>query len=368
MSDIEDRTDTSEAAIVPAPKEHADGIYFGLDKDEYHRDPALGSTDIKMLLKHPGDYWWQSWRNPSYEPKATNFLDWGNAFHSLILEGEEDFKDRYYRGPAKRDFPGLMVTMEDLRKFLRGVGKATTGTKEVLVQRVLDHEPAAPVWDKIVKDSVVLAEGRYILDHVDYDTVVLSSKMITKNPECSKAFVNGYPEVSIFWEQAGVRCKARIDYLRLKANIDLKSIRNWKSKSFRDACIDEIFASGYDIQAAHYLNARSQIPALIKAGRVFGDVSRAWLDRLADETAKASVLKHSWIFYQAEGAPIAIREDWGSHMRHFVDCQNAIVDALRIYTRHVEVFGDDIWVDVSPRQELTDGEVPAWWGLRTYRN
>ena len=32
---------------------HPPGIYFGLDEDEYHADPSLGSSDVRRLRNVP---------------------------------------------------------------------------------------------------------------------------------------------------------------------------------------------------------------------------------------------------------------------------------------------------------------------------
>jgi hypothetical protein len=45
------------------------GVYFGLDEDRYHADPALGSSHKKKLLGDPAAYWWDSPLNPAREEK-----------------------------------------------------------------------------------------------------------------------------------------------------------------------------------------------------------------------------------------------------------------------------------------------------------
>src|ERR1051326_5015376 len=59
----------AEAPKTPAPlKPHAPGIVFGMPSEDYHRDPSLGSSDIKRLLRSPSDYWWESHLNPDRPP------------------------------------------------------------------------------------------------------------------------------------------------------------------------------------------------------------------------------------------------------------------------------------------------------------
>src|SRR5690242_14130853 len=54
----------TKAPQTAALKPHAPGIVFGMPAEEYHRDPSLGSTDLKRLLRSPSDYWWESHLNP----------------------------------------------------------------------------------------------------------------------------------------------------------------------------------------------------------------------------------------------------------------------------------------------------------------
>jgi hypothetical protein len=298
--------------------------------------------------------------NPQHERWTSKFMDWGEAFHALILEGNDVFERRYFRGPSKGDYPNLMVTMDDMKKWLLQRGFAQTGKKEELVKRVVSADPAAPVWDEIVRRHEVLAEGRILLDAKTYDVVKLSANMITKNPSCAKAFTGGYPEVSIFaTTRQGVRLKARIDYLRFHANVDLKSFRNWRDKPIGKAIKDTVRFSWYDIQASHYLRMRGHVPALVKAGHVFGDVSDAWIDRLA----KADDFRHVWIFYQADGAPIARRFEYLREDPDYESCCREIDIGIDRYRQHMEVFGTSMWVDVSDPEIITGDDLPARIGV-----
>ncbi|WP_165435292.1 PD-(D/E)XK nuclease-like domain-containing protein [Bradyrhizobium sp. Leo121] len=364
----EDAVSTIETApLAPeqeAPeiiREHPDGVYFGMDADEYHDDTALGSTDIRNLLIHPAQYWWNSWMNPVSERRETDWSTWGSAFHALICEGRKAFEERYYRGPAKSDFPNLMVTMEHMKRWLQLRGFATTGNKDALIKRVLAADPDAPVWDEIVAKAEILAEGRIVLKPEVYDSVSLSSMMITKNPSCANAFTNGYPEVSVFWTRNGIRLKARFDYLRFKAVVDLKSFRNWRDKPMDIAIFQTIAAHRYDIQGAHYIEARRQIPTLVEAGAVFGKVSSAWLKRLV----ATKDFRYVWIFYHAENAPIAKRVDYFPEADYHEAAEREIRLALERYRRHLDVFGTDIWVDVSEAHNLTSEDLPSWMGMGT---
>jgi hypothetical protein len=340
-----------------------DGLYFSLDKDRYHADTALGSGDIRALMVHPAVYWWQSYMNPMHQPSRTKWLDWGSAFHVLICEGEAAFVTRYYRGLVKESFPDLLVTQDDLREWLAKRGKAVSGSKAEQIKRVLGTDPDAPVWETLLEKHNILANGRHILPAEDFDSVMLSSKMITKNPECAKAFLNGYPEVSVFWtDRYGVRLKCRIDYLRFRAVVDLKSFRNRQQMRILRAMFNAIGSYRLDIQAAHYLTGRAMIPEFIRAGKVFGEnqPSGAWLDRLRDVQEPSRFV---WIFYQAEGAPISRRIEYEPAALYHESALSDIGFALESYRHFREVFGEDIWVDVSEKHVMNTEDLPAYMGV-----
>jgi hypothetical protein len=44
--------------------------------------------------------------------------------------------------------------------------------------------------------------------------IEIAAAYIEKDPELSRAFLGGAPQVSVFWiDEYGVSCKARFDYL-----------------------------------------------------------------------------------------------------------------------------------------------------------
>jgi hypothetical protein len=82
----------------------ADGIYIGLSSESYHRDDALGSSNIRDLLKGPNLFWHKSAMNPKKpKEKKTPSLILGQATHRLLLDGFDLFSAEYVRGPYGPD-------------------------------------------------------------------------------------------------------------------------------------------------------------------------------------------------------------------------------------------------------------------------
>lgn len=178
------------------------GIIDGLSNSEYHgaRD-WLGSTSLKTLaLKTPAHY--------KHESEHHVFKDaWniGTAAHSLILEGD--------------------TSNIEVLKFENYLTKAAKEAKAVAIaenkQPLLPHE-----WDQVLgmRDAVMA------------------------QPKASKLLTGHIAEQSLFWEEGGLKFKARPDAQNLGLIGDLKTTVNADPKEFERTA----YKFGYFISAAHY--------------------------------------------------------------------------------------------------------------------
>jgi hypothetical protein len=292
------------------------GIYFDLPEDDYHADPALGSTDVKRLLASGADYWWLSSLNPNQpEHRSSPALEFGRALHKHVLEGRQAFASRYVRRP------------DDLVR-LDAKAKAT-----------------------------LCPNGETALDGDDYDRIIVSAALIAQNPDLAAAFEGGMPEVSMFWDHDGIHCKLRFDYLKVRGIGDLKSIRNYMGRPFREACMRAIVDYRYDVQAAHYLEGRGHLAGFVADGLVFGDHDPNWLKRVA----AAEAFAFQWVFFQAENAPIT----WSCSLSP----GNPVLDiagrdrakAFETYREFCDAFpAGDMWLLKEPVTELDINDMPRW--------
>ena len=303
--------------IKPKREPFAPGIYFGLEEACYHADAAIGSTGMKKLADNPPAYWWDSPHNTMREDDTdTPARLFGRAVHKFVLEGRAAFEDAY----APTEFSG-----------------STKAGKE--------------------ERERIASEGKQSIKRDDWNRIMMAGTIIRANPEISGAFSGGQPEVSIFWERDGIRRKARFDYLKPRAIVDLKSNANTMDIDFVASCRKAIGSYRYDVQAAHYFDARAQMPRLVAQGSVFGDHDPAWLERVVKEPVWAWV----WIFYQSTGAPLT----WGTTLSP----GNGVLDLARAtlakaeenYRTFVNRFGlDNPWVIAEPLEELDLNDLPAW--------
>ena len=305
---------------VLSPLLLADGVYFGLDAATYHADPALGSSDMKLLAYSPADYWHGSALNPNRDSdEPTPAQVFGSAVHKLVLEGHQAFEGSY----APTDHNGST--------------KAGKAEREAIVEA-----------------------GQTALKRDDWNRCLSAAMAIASNPHLAEAFTGGASEVSIVWTDDGLRKKARIDHLKARASTDLKSIRPQRAISFAQNCIRAFTEHRYDVQACHYGDARRAMADLIKAGAVFGDHDPAWLARLQAEAAFV------FVFYRAEGAPLThglTLSPENPIIGAASPARDAIREAEANFRAFSDAFGPDrLWFDPAPLAELDIDQLPRWYG------
>lgn len=204
--------------MTPQPEGIKEGIYFHLSNEDYHNDPALSHSGMtKVLISWP-DYWVGSCLNQQRHAwKQTPAMAFGDRSGMLLLQPDVFYKkyNTYGKGSGKANIKGQYLSSYD--------------------------------WAEL-KESV--------------DAI--------RNVEIGDAYLRqGYPEVSIFWRDAGtgIMLRARIDYLRTFGCIDLKRIKAVNKRTIGNAVRDQ----GLDIQNFLYLEA-------VKAARIMlmsmGDAGR----------------------------------------------------------------------------------------------
>lgn len=199
----------------------APGLHPNVPAEQYHRDPAatpsLSASIARTLLErspaharanHPR-------LNPDFVPETDDKFDVGTVAHALVLQG-------------------------------------------ITVAEVMDY----PDWrTKAAQEAKALARqhGRIPLLGKQYDEVLamvnaMGSQLEAYFQECNPLpFTDGQPEVTMVWEEDGVPCRARVDWLHTGyvAISDLKTT----SRSARPQPWSEraLYDHGCDVQAAAYL-------------------------------------------------------------------------------------------------------------------
>jgi hypothetical protein len=340
--------------------ELAPGLYFGLPDETYHALPYLSSTGIKNLLVSPMDFWATSSMNPLYasmtKREESEAMKIGKAYHKRILEGADAFYENYCEEFDQESAAGSLKTADDMKEVLARFGLPQSGTKAVLKERIKSVAPGAEFYDDIYdmwyQDT---AKDKIVLNADLIARIEIAAANIEKHPHLSKCFTGGYPEVSIIWEEEGITFKSRLDYLKPRAVIDLKTFDNSMKKPIDRAIYYAMASNKYHIQSAFYMNAAKKAVEMARAGKVIGIVDQDWVKKLC------LTEEHDFYFvFQQKGlASVARGKKFGRGSMYGCGMQ-AIEDAIKIFKNNLAKYGSDPWVDDTEIDEFDDTQFPIW--------
>lgn len=333
--------------ITPSVVFIPDGIHIGLSSAAYHASEALGSSNIRDILKGPNLYWHKSAMNPRRpKEKKTPSKILGTATHRLLLDGMAAFKADYVRGPYGPDDDHL-----------------SSADKSALTKAA----------------NKKLLEGQELLSQEDYDFVLGCKEVLDIDPDLKGCLDNGLSEVSVFWTRKdGVRCKARLDKLKVRGIGDLKTIANEQERPLEQACWLAISTYRYDIPAEYYSEGRRQMAALFAAGAVFfGDgaepISEASRRDDAGTTKVLNFLHQcieqknfgfQLVFIPKKGAPDAWSTVLSPGNPILDGARQDIETAINLYKRAKEKYGTSRWLPGHTVQELDVAHLPYGFGRR----
>jgi len=162
-------------------------VYFQ-PEPEYRKATGESQSVLKHILQSPAHY--QCAKTRRFSP--TPVMELGTAVHCKALEGDEEFEKRYVMKPE-----GLSLTTKE--------GKAWRAQQEG--RTPLSRTDALRSWDAVHG----MTESLRRLEWFD-----------PAQPDYHK-----YNEVSIYWRQQDIECKARVDRLLLLPDravvLDLKT-------------------------------------------------------------------------------------------------------------------------------------------------
>lgn len=348
----------------------APGIYFGLPEDDYFSVPALSASGVKNLRMSPLDFWARArWLNPGYdddneEPDESFARILGRAYHKRILEGTDAFARCYAPTFDPAAHKGALDGTDEIKARLRELKEAgadvkISGNKPELISRLIELQPTVRIMDVLRDGYESNLEDHILLPAKFLDKIELAAAMIERDPQLSKAFIGGMPEVSILWTcpTIGVPCKARLDYLKPKAVVDLKTFANKSGYPIMRAIDRELGYNRYPIAAAWYYDAADQVAGLMNSGKVYGDAPHEYLRALHAGHEKTFL----YVFQQKGVAPIARGK---SFPRSLTNCLLAAANcetAKQVYRTCSETFGSDPWLTSEPITAFDDATIPALW-------
>ncbi len=196
-----------------------EGMHPDLQIEDYQADrlfdkPSLSSSIIHAICaESPLHAWHQHPRlNPDYRPDEAEHFDIGTIAHALLLQGVAH--------GVVLDFPDWRTARaREARSCVRAEGKIAILTKH---------------WDAI--EAMVRAARLQLQAHED----------------ASDALTHGRPEVTLAWQEDGIYCRARPDWLH-NSHALIDDYKTTSSSANPELITRTLFSNGWDIQAAWYL-------------------------------------------------------------------------------------------------------------------
>jgi hypothetical protein len=392
--------EAAPGAFVPetlpdTPDLPGDGIYFGMPEEEYHALPALSSTGIRKLAGSPMVFWastsWLSEKrrkkeaDKALEEKIHQVI--GKAYHCRIMEGAEAFHSRFAVDLSPEECEGALESTDEIKAAITALevkpwakvpDELADGTeflrpakKADWIRQLLAQKPDAKILDVLRQQHREAHDGKLFVSREVYEQIEIAARMVEADPEIRHAFKDGYPEVVLIWHCArtGVPMKARVDYLKLKAAVDLKSIGNQRERSIEQAIRWEIAGYHYNVQPSVYVEGIEAVRKLIHPNGGGGVIqihdehmtkeqSLGCL-KFAHKWAEQTDCEWLWVFQQKGDAPVTrgVFYPLAGTTRMLTD--DIVLQQKRRFRQFSETFGTDPWLDVRPIYDLADEDLPA---------
>lgn len=226
---------------------------------EYHARPGLSQSGMKDLAISPLRYWFLH-VNPERQPVApTPAMIFGSALHCAVLEPAEAFLDRYYHETDASDYPGVLVTIEEIRAWIRSKGGTPKGTrKDEVITQAQSMDASVPILDVIQRKNVAQNAGKQSLSKGDWTRIEGAYGSLMSEPAFMRIMADGRAEVPMFATDAdtGVQIKACLDWVAPNLTMDVKTFSQIRSKSIDQTVHDAIWYEKYHWQAFWYNKLR----------------------------------------------------------------------------------------------------------------
>ncbi|WP_020474530.1 PD-(D/E)XK nuclease-like domain-containing protein [Zavarzinella formosa] len=342
-----------------------EGIYFGLPEDEYHAAAGLSCSGMKQLSVSPLNYWHHN-SNPAFERPEESFpMRFGKAVHCRLLEPER-FHQMYCRELSVEDYPGALQTIDHMKEWLSDHGMPTTSKrKQDLIDRIVASDHPAMIWDDLKGRHAEENAGKAVITKGEAELIEALAAVAAADPVVSAIFIGGMPEVSFFVEdpETGVMLKARMDYVRPRSTMDLKTFSNSRGKPVEKAVFEAIYHESYHLQCVYYHKVRELARRKLAAGAIqtHGFVSEAWLKTFTEQEDAG----FGFVFVESS-PPFDMRlillkqaESPGADLNvYWSAAAMKIYDATQLYAECLAKYGQDPWRDQVKPHLLEDTDLP----------
>lgn len=301
--------------------------------EEYRALRALSASGMKDLAVSPMRYWYKH-INPDYEPEEpTPAQRFGIALHSAVLEPDV-FAASYACELNRDDYPDALVTIDDIRSWIRDNGERPKGTrKDEVLRQAQSMGCPLPLWDIIVAEHAAACADRTVLSIDEWQRLGACSAEIMDQPRAVEVLYGGTVESVHRAEYEDIQLKGRFDFQRGDLISDLKTFVCQRSRSIDESINAAIWYEQYYRQMYFY----------------------ALLHELETGRHARCVL----VFVESE-PPHEVRiKEFRPKTLYWERAKFEVQELIGRYKEHLERFGEQPWRALESITQVRDEELPA---------
>ncbi len=223
--------------------------------NDYLAAPGLSHSGLKDLAISPLRFWHRHVNpaRPAEEPTAE--MRFGTALHCAVLEPHA-FLDRFACEVSAEDYPGCLVTMDDLRGWLREHGIQPKGQKKAdAIAQVQAADRNVPILEVLEARTFAQNRGKALFKKKDWTRIYGAAESLRAEPRVKQLLSEGEFELTLFGKDAesGVDLKARLDWDAPQRIVDIKTFSHQGGTKTIDRTVtDAIFYQDYHGQGFFY--------------------------------------------------------------------------------------------------------------------
>jgi hypothetical protein len=220
-------------------------VIYNMPEEEYRTVPALSYSAIKEINVSINDYIYSQEEEESTDTIGKTI---GKAYHKAILEGFDAFNSIYK--PPFTASDDCLNSKDDLINFCNkhGIEFKQSWTKDKIFDSIKSCGHDVKSYD-VEREAY---ENNFIIIPSETHKKISAYAKIIGESDIAKKLHDAPKEVSIFWQEDGINCKARFDALIPGGVFDLKTFDNSRGINIDKAVNLTIANYQYDIQARWY--------------------------------------------------------------------------------------------------------------------